>query len=334
LLLQRGKTILRAMREIGMSETMMPRCRSDRRGTAREDGFALLLVIWITALLALLAAGIAADSQGEARIAQSRLSLAKARLAADAGISLAALGLTEPDPAQRWRADGTARSLRYDGTAITVTVQDEGGKIDLNRAPLELIGGLMDEFDIARADREAILSGIAARRQAFAAQASGPSGDFMRRRRTVDLGEVAFASVAELRTLGIGRAAYDRLRPYLTVYSQNATVNPLTAPRETLLALPGASPQAIDFYLTSRQGQLPGQLGPDFRALGSNAAQYLASLDPGAVTISAKAELGTGVVFTREAVVTMDGSNIPPVKFLEWRRGTAPEPPEAAAGGS
>ena len=91
---------------------------SRQAAARREEGFALLLVIWITALMALLAAGIAGDTQSEARIAQSRLSLARLRVAADAGIDLAALGLTDPDPARRWRADGSARSLRYDGTAL------------------------------------------------------------------------------------------------------------------------------------------------------------------------------------------------------------------------
>jgi len=309
----------------------MKRRPCSREVTRREEGFALLLVIWITALMALLAAGIAGDTQGEARIAQSRLNLARLRLAADAGIDLAALGLTDPDPAQRWRADGSARSLRYEGTALTIAVQDEGGKIDLNQAPLELIGGLIDEFDIARSDRDAILSAIAVRRQAFASQGPRPGfGDFTRRRRTLDPNDMPFASVAELRALGLSRAIYDRLRPFLTVYSQNATVNATTAPREILAALPGANPQAIDFFIAQRQAPSQGQLNLDYRSLGSNAAQYLGAMDPGTVTITAKAALGADLAFTREAVVTMDGATIPPVKFLEWRQGAAPDPAERA----
>ena len=150
-------------------------------------------------------------------------------------------------------------------------------------------------------------------------------GDFTRRRRVLDPNDMPFASVAELRALGLSRANYDRLQPFLTVYSQNATINPVTAPREILGALPGASPQAIDFFLAQRQAQTAGQLNLDYRSLGSNAAQYLGAMDPGAVTITAKAALGTDVAFTREAVVTMDGADIPPVKFLEWRRGDGGE---------
>src|SRR5262249_19767914 len=91
----------------------------------RNRGFALLLVIWVLALLAVLAAAVAADSHSEALIARHRIDLAEARGIADAGIVLAVTGLFSPDPAARWPVDGTARCADYGGGTVAVRVIDE-----------------------------------------------------------------------------------------------------------------------------------------------------------------------------------------------------------------
>src|SRR5579863_6679421 len=232
---------------------------------AREQGFALLLVIWVLALLAVLAASVASDSRSEAVIARNRLESAKARALADGGVALAVAGLIDPNPATQWHADGESRTVQYGDRSIDLIVQDEGGKIDLNNAPPELIAGLFDEFGVAADVRTAIVAGITQRRQDFAA-AKGPAEQSLMTGNTLsdrlqrvnaglpvpspfaatqnssasDITQQPFADLSELRLIpGVTRGIYDQLQPYLTVYSGVPTINPLTSTRAVLLAIPG-----------------------------------------------------------------------------------------------
>src|SRR6185437_1979589 len=200
-----------------------------------QRGFALLLVIWVLALLALLAAGVAADTSSETVIARNHLDIASARDAAESGVSLAILGLLDPDPTKRLPADGSLENFQFGDTSVAVSIADEGGKIDLNTAPADLIGGLADEFGIDASDRSALLAGIAARRASFAkiADSAAMSLAFAGDIEGADpggLGLQAFADTSEILSLpGLSHDAATRLLPYLTVYSQLATINPLTA---------------------------------------------------------------------------------------------------------
>ena len=47
----------------------------------------------------------------------------------------------EPDPRGGWRRDGTIYFWPFQDTAIWVSIQDEGGKIDLNASPNALLRG-------------------------------------------------------------------------------------------------------------------------------------------------------------------------------------------------
>ena len=286
-----------------------------------QSGFALLLVIWVVALLAVLAAQIAADVQSEVKIARSRLELARARSIAEAGITLAVSSLIAPDVTARWHADGSMHTISYGGGTVAITIQDEAGKIDLNAAPIELIAGLLDELGVSdKDDRDAVLSEIMDRRQTASTSAQAPPGLANLRGGLPPAGpnnQAAFATNSELRQLSaMTHSLYDSVAPYVTVYSKKPTVNPLTAPREVLAALPGVSEQAINLYIPARDALAPGQPFTILPALGSTALNYLSNTEVSAVTIIAKGKTDTGVTFDREAVVSVDQTMNP--HFLEW----------------
>ncbi len=296
-----------------------------------QRGFALLLVIWVLALLALLAAGVAADTSSETVVARNRLDVASARDAAESGISFAILGLLDPDPTKRLPADGSLKNFQFGDTSVAVSITDEGGKIDLNTAPTDLIGGLADELGIDASDRSALLAGIAARRASFAkiADSAAMSLPFAGNIEGADpggLGLQAFADTSEIWSLpGLAHDAATRLLPYLTVYSQLATINPQTAPREVLLAVPGISPEQVDFFLNSRHQtdfEKPALSGVD---------RYVAMTPPRAVTITVRSRAGTAS-FTREAVVLVSGNlMLRPYRILRWQQPRETPPNLAAA---
>jgi general secretion pathway protein K len=311
---------------------MIIRASADPRPPRGERGFALLLVIWVVALLAVLAAGIAADSSSDAVIARNRMDAAQAEALADAGIALGIRCAIDPNPATRWPADGRVGQVRFAGGTIAIALQDEGGKIDVNAAPLDLIAGLADEFGVSSEGRAALLSGISARRASAQSAAPPPAARFYAAVDiyTADIATLPFADLSELRLLpGVPRAVYERMVPYLTVFSESATLNPLTASRVALLAVPGISPQQVAFYLETRE-QSAGSI--EKPAL-SGADRYVQLGALHAVTITAQAKAASGAVFSRQAVILLS-PNLPqrPYRILSWRRPrSAPAPTVAAA---
>jgi general secretion pathway protein K len=302
----------------GASRTGGKDTSPDNGRQSTDPGFALILVIWVLALLAVLAASVAADSRSEAVIARNRLAAAQARTLADAAIALAVAGLTDPNPVTRWRADGRPQPVLYgDGSAI-LSVLDEGGKIDLNSAPIELIAGLLDEFGIAPDERSAITNGILERRREFATPgllmpsradpATGTSG----------LDKQPFADESELRLIpGVTRATYERLRPFVTVYSMSPTINPITATREVLLGIPGINPQEVGFFLAARDQAAASVEKPPL----SGVDRYIRVADLGTATIVAVATTASGAVFTREAVALISSNlAVQPYRILRWRQ--------------
>jgi general secretion pathway protein K len=290
-----------------------------RTQTSGRRGFALLIVIGALALMALLATGFAAASRTETRIAHNRVESARARAVAEAGVAEAIAGLLEANPATQWHADGTVRTVNFGGAAIRITVQDEGGKLDLNWAPPEQLSRLVSLLGLAH-DAPGVVGAIMDRRRAVPRPenwlaAGMAAGQALLPRRNAS----AFRSVDELRQVAaIDRDAFERLRPYVTVYSQTSGVNLDTAPRPVLLAASGAAADVVDAFLASRgsagatQPQLAGgdQAGGGLRA----------------ATITAEGVSPGGARFVRVAVVAFTGDPSHPFHYLEWREDLTADP--------
>jgi general secretion pathway protein K len=283
-----------------------------------ESGFALMLVIWVLGLLALLAAVVATDSQSSAQIVRSQLALAQSRLAADSGITLALANLVNLDSAQRWSADDAAHAVDYAGGVVTITIEDEGGKIDLNQAPLELIRGLLNEFGVDPNAQASLTNAVQQRRDAFGRAYPASSRVYAAARNSIrNLAQLAFADSSELRLVpGMTTSLYRRLLPYITVYSGSATVNPLTASRTVLGAIPGITSDDIEALIVQRS-----QDSNQTNISGSpSIARYLGLARPSAVTITAQVALPGGVSFVRQALVGLYPTQpFQPVQIIAWR---------------
>ncbi len=290
----------------------------------RERGFALLLVIWVLAILSVLAAGFAASTRSETRLTRNLLEAARARALAEAGVARATDALLQADPRVRWRADGTAYPMAFAGGAIRIRIQDEDGKIDLNLSPPELLAGLCAELAIADDTCAALVDGVVARRRAAAPPA--PAGfRFNPPAAAPDRQNAAFTTIEELRQIPeVDAATFARLRPFITVYGQNGRIDPAVAPREVLLAIPGVDPGAVERLLSTR-GAAGTAFGPPPTLPGAEA--YLAPGQLQAATIIAAARSPGGAAFTRRSVIELTGQPLAPVQVLEWRQDldTGPE---------
>ncbi len=112
------------------------------RRSPSERGFALLVVLWWAALLALLGTQLATAGRLQAQRAGNLRSAAMARAAADGVLQEAVFHLLDTSPAG-WAADGAAHVVSVAGGRARVEVRSEAAKIGLNQASPGLLAALL-----------------------------------------------------------------------------------------------------------------------------------------------------------------------------------------------
>lgn len=275
--------------------------------TTGQRGIALVAVLWGLAILSIIAAAFLADTRSQGTIARNLMENAKAQSLADAGVYRAIAGILSIDPAIAWRADGTAYQLSLGEGEVLITITDEGGKVDLNRAQDRLLRGLFEGFGMPENDAAALIDAIRdfADRDDDRRPAGAEDSDYIAAGLEWGAKDAPFEAVEELQqVLGMSRPLYDRLSPFLTVYSGRAQVNPVVAPREVLMAMPGLGEEQVDALLARRAESGDARV----RSVGT------------AFTIRAAAVTSGGGRFIREAVVQRTADRRNPYVIREWRQ--------------
>jgi len=308
----------------------MPRSRSFPR--ARQDGIALIAVLWLTILLTVIASGFAFSMHGEAVAARNALSLAQARAAADGAVERTAFELTRPRTLPDvWKADGSAQTWLDGEIKLTTVAVDESARIDLNTAADPLLKGLLQNvggLDAFTAD--SVLAAIADWRDVD--DLKRPNGaeepDYRAAGKTYKPSNAPFDSIGELaRVLGVTPGLVARIADSLTIYSRQPGINPLTASRDALLAIPNATPEAVDAYIAQRNDALANKLPlPPFPP-----AQGFAAGATPVWRIRAEATMPNGVTFVRDAVLRPSVDVRRPMIALLWQEGARTPPPQTTA---
>src|SRR5215468_8032718 len=108
-----------------------------------QHGVALILALWLTVLLTVIAASFAYSMRTEALAARNAVALAQARSLADGAISRVAYELMRLRTInEEWQSDGAVHSWEEGGATISANAIDESGKIDLNTASDTLLKNL------------------------------------------------------------------------------------------------------------------------------------------------------------------------------------------------
>lgn len=229
----------------------------------RDSGVALLMAIWVLALVATIALVVTREARTSAMIAGNERLAVEARAVAEAGIERLALSLLAeaaggrltpsaaekalPRPRPGDRASGTAREgaalpvlgsgqavaldgrryrLSFGEALLILSAQAETGKVDLNRGDEMVLRTLFQQFDPDEGP-------VAAER--ILARRARPAGSRVSPWR---LRAEHFNQVSDLARLGIVSAPlYARLVPYLTVTGQNPLPDPLTAQPPVLASM-------------------------------------------------------------------------------------------------
>ncbi len=331
----------------------------------REQGVALVAVLWVVTLMAAIAASFVGTTRSESDLAINQVENAKAEALADAGVQRAILAIfqqleaeeEELDEADEEIAAGDALAdqagalgeealgggsltsgptLAFDGRpydwafgggVVRLSIQAEGGKIDLNGAPEELLQGLFESAGADPAVAQALAASVADFRDSD--QERSPAGaedqDYAAAGLTREAKDAPFTSVAELQqVLGMTRPLYDAVEPALTVYTQSRGIDPEAAPPEALRALPQIGSAQVEAVLSARAA---GE--EDIEAYIASAEPYLTPIISAVYMIRAEARTAGGAIFIREAVVSLNAIGDLPYSLLAWRRGrpivSAPE---------
>jgi general secretion pathway protein K len=285
----------------------------------KQRGLALVLVLWVLALMTIMAASYALSTQREAALLTHAHERARALALADGGIYYAMLMLSLPDPKQRWKAEGNEYVWPTEGAEVRLRIHDESGKLDLNAAQeltlRTILAAVTGDDEAAGRLTDAIID--------------WRDPDDLKRMNGAESHEYEaaglqkpqnrnFLVLEELRgVLGMTPELYRKLEPLFTTYNGRDGVNPARAPRELLLALTKGDEGLVDSFLLSRQTGNPQPFPPvpgvQFHGAGDQAYAIRAeAVIPGQTGAAIKAVIRRG-----------RGPDGAPFTFLNWRANTA-----------
>jgi general secretion pathway protein K len=289
-----------------------------------EHGFVLVAVLWILAALSALAMIFSVYLSNSAQALAVNDTGLQAEALVSSSLELTAYQLSLTDESAR-PLDGSFR-YRLNNADIAVSFVSEAARIDLNRAPKELLANL---FSRLGADQENAAQ-YADRVIGWRTPPKPDSAeDEVSLYRAAGLAysprQAPFAHVNELAlVLGMPPALVDRALPLVTVFSGLPKVNALVAPPEVIAALPGMTPSALKEFLSERP-TLPRDMAAIATALGpAQANATVEKSDSFRILTTIKFDNGRK---TSSVVVIGLGGEQDPYRVLSWQDDVEPASP-------
>jgi general secretion pathway protein K len=292
-------------------------------------GIALVVVLWMLTLMAVIAASFTTTTRTETRLARNLVENAKAEALADAAVHRAIVGLLDGDPDARWAADGTVYEFAMDDGTAWITIQDETGKIDLNAGSQNLIATLLDAADVPLGEADSLSDAIIDYRDTDDQRRPSGAEDDDYRDAGLPWGakDRPFEAVEELRrVLGMTPELYDRISPYLTVYTGQRGVNAAAFQAGMLAAdddedvadeEAGTDTENADTDQDAAPEVAPVDLDRLAGVTGGRRSRRALRI----YSVRAEATLDSGALFVREAVVRLTGRAEQPWLVHAWRQG-------------
>ena len=207
-----------------------------RASLRRQQGVALILVIWVSVLLTVIASSFIVERRTETLIVRNSASMARAEAIADAGVHRALYEVYRTNnPTDAWKRDGTPYDWTFDGVPVRVEIRDESAKIDLNTASEALLRGLLLSVGLADDEASRLLDAILDWRDPDSLKR--PNGaeepEYRAAGLTYKPANAAFQTIEEIQlVLGMRPEIYRRIAPSITVFSRQVGVNPRSAARD------------------------------------------------------------------------------------------------------
>ena len=281
--------------------------RSDPR-----SGMILVTVLWSIALLSALAMAAAVTFRGFAGVMAVERDRVQGDALLSAGLEMAAgiidtLGDTPllDSEAKVDLATGSVRSR----------LGDEGGRIDVGKAPAEVIAALLRSVGASEAAANNIAQRIVERRYpGNAAQPNSEPRPTVGATRTPPMEQ--FSDLRQLQFVpGMRPEWVAAIAPLATVFG-GETINPLTAPPGVIAALPGVAKGQVDAFVKARRSS-PVDVERLVR-LVEPARRYLAVKPTRVASVELSAELANGYSVAARSVIVVLPQDSQPYRVLVW----------------
>jgi general secretion pathway protein K len=291
------------------------------RRFSSQRGVALILVLWVTILLTVIAGSFAYATRADMSVLGNHVQRARAEAAADAGVHRAVLESFRPitDPV-RWKNDGSEHEFRLGEAQVRVSVLDESAKIDINEGSPALLKGLLLSVGLPEPEAAKLADAIQDWRDPDTL--SRPDGAEEEAYKSAGLKQkpsnAPFQTLEELRlVMGMTTELYRRIEPMITIYSRQPGINLAIASREVLLAIPGATAAQVEAFIAARAAALAARqpLPPFPQATAFGAVPNMMGLQ-----VRSTARLD-GTEFERVAVVRVIPDPRRPFTAMAWGEG-------------
>jgi general secretion pathway protein K len=193
------------------------------RSDARQRGFALIIVLWSLALLALLGTHVLATSRQESQLARNLRDAAVLEEAANGAVQQAIFNVLDSS-SRHWNPDGTVHTMRVGQAAVAVRIDDEADRVNPNIASVQLLQALLVQVGADPVTSATVAASIAEWRLASGApgRPSATAARYAAAGRDYAPSGAPFESLDELgAVLGMTPNLLARLRPHMTVFTDS-----------------------------------------------------------------------------------------------------------------
>jgi general secretion pathway protein K len=284
-----------------------------RQQDLRQKGFIVIAVLWILAALSALVLIYLTYVTNTAVTVAVSTGRAQADALITAGLELAAYRLTATSPDTR--PTSGSFDARVGSGRINVTFRSEAARIDLNAASKGLLAGLMTGLGAAPSDAAGYADRIMAWRAPAELGDNDPENSFYRTSGAAYFPRHApFPETEELWLVrGIPPPIIEQMLPFVTVFSNMASINVVDAAPQVLAALPRMSPENLRELLAERSD--PTVVRQSLLGLSGGEG---ATLDGAkSYRMAVVADLGGGRRASADIVILLlDGSE--PYRVLSW----------------
>ncbi len=279
-------------------------------GRDSQRGMVLLIVLWTIALCSTLAMATSVSFRsfvGIVAIDQDRVrgdALLKAGLEVAAGL---AMGWPDKPLLDR------ETTFDLSTGSVSVRISDEGGRIDLGKAPADFLAHLLLSLGVPQSQAEGVAQSIIRWRSRDQAQSENADPS---KAHSEEAHERFFADVDQIAEVpGMRPEWVAAIRPLTTVFGAE-TVNPLTAPAGVIAAVPGVDRDQLAAFLAARRNS-PNDASRLAATLGAG-QRYVAAKPQQVVSIELAATLADNYSAAAHAVIVVLPHDRQPYRLLVW----------------
>lgn len=297
-----------------------------------QKGIALMMVIWVLAILMVIVFSFSFMARTETLSTLSFKNSVEKKFLAEAGIERAIMEIHYRslykdqtiilEGAEVWKTDGTPYRNQLGEGYYTVSIVNESGKIDINKASDLLLRNFFVNYGLTSEQADSLVDCIMDwKDRDDLYRLNGAESDYyMSLPKPYRAKDAPFETLEEL--ILVKGMTYDILYgnqekkgiiDFLTVYSNTNRININAAPFEVLMAIPGMTPEIADMIIEYRKGNEIRNLSEVGISADATSlmAPYISITGSNIYTINSKGTKGDEKEgYTVKAIVSISGDKL------------------------